>query len=46
LVIAQGKAFGFVPTYMQTTFQIITNGAGTGQLRATVTGNKHQPIYQ
>ena len=38
MVVAQGKAFGYIPVYVQTSFQIITNGAGTGQVRATVTG--------
>jgi hypothetical protein len=47
LVIAQGKAFGYIPAYIQTTFQILANGAGSGQVRTTVTGKiNHLKIHQ
>jgi hypothetical protein len=33
-----GNAFGFVPLNRVSTFQINTNGAGAGQVKAVITG--------
>lgn len=40
LVMAQGKGLGLIPVSIPTSFQIFTNNAGAGQVRATVAGPK------
>lgn len=44
LIVAQGKGLGLIPVNVPTSFQVFTNSAGAGQVRATVTDNKGESI--